>query len=103
MVLLFLSQIVLATEVTNLSALPSARGRKGTYLSSGLSNILIGGIREEQSIRATSSMRLSWPNRIVVKFSMSSSTPETVALAGSDAETSPPRVTSAILFRFVAF
>jgi len=40
---------------------------------------------------------------MVVKFSMSSSTPEIVALAGIDAETSPPRVTSAMLFRFVVF
>ena len=90
-------------EVATPSVLRSACGNKRTHLSSGLSNILIGGTREEQSIRATSSMRLSWPNRMVVKFSMSSSTPETVAFAGIDAETSPPRVTSAMLFRFVVF
>lgn len=34
---------------------------------------------------------------------MSSSTPETVEFAGIDAETSPPRVTSDMLFRFVVF
>lgn len=100
--LLFLSQVVFATEWKGIRARMCVSGEI-THLSSGLSNILIGGIREEQSIRATSSMRLSCPNRIVVKFSMSSSTPETVAFAGIDADTSPPRVTSAMLFRFVVF
>jgi hypothetical protein len=98
--LLLLGQVVLATKAINVIICASD---ETTYLSSGLSNILIGGTMEEQSIRDTSSMRLSWPNRIVVKFSMSSSTPETVAFAGSDADTSPPRVTSAMLFRFVVF
>jgi hypothetical protein len=40
---------------------------------------------------------------MLVKFSMSSSTPETVVFAGIDAETSPPRVTSAMVLRLVAF
>ena len=93
---------MLTSKVATINTRIHVQKRK-THLSSGLSNILIGGIREEQSIRATSSMRLSWPNRMVVKFSMSNSTPETLALAGIDAETNPPRVTSDMLFRLVVF